>query len=225
MCTVTYIPLANSDFFLTSNRDESPLRRTIAPKQYIEDGVAITYPKDEKAGGTWIGHSSKKRVVCLLNGGFKKHERKNEYTMSRGVVVKKILSVENPLKFIDQFNFEGIEPFTLILISWEDELKAYELVWDGVLRYFNVLEKEPKIWSSSTLYNQNQKELRKQWFSDWLQNTDAISEKSIKKFHLRDDLGEVEFSIKMKREAVRTVSVTSVVKEKEEIRMTYKSIE
>lgn len=92
MCTVTYLPLGNNNFILTSNRDETPLRKTVLPKEYLENGVELTYPKDLLAGGTWIGLSEKKRLVCLLNGGFETHERKTPYKMSRGVLVKKILS-------------------------------------------------------------------------------------------------------------------------------------
>lgn len=225
MCTVTYIPLQNDDFILTSNRDESPLRKTLPPKEYLEDGVEVTYPKDKKAGGTWIGHSSKKRVVCLLNGGFKNHTRKLAYRMSRGVVVKKILSVENALTFINQFNFDEIEPFTLILVSWEENLQAYELVWDGTKKHFTKLENSPKMWSSSTLYNNEQKELRQGWFADWLENTNDKNEESIKKFHLNDRLGKPEFSIKMKRDLLQTVSVTSIVKEEGKINMNYKIVD
>ena len=61
MCTVTYLPLGNNEFILTSNRDESPVRKTILPKKYFENGVEILYPKDELAGGTWIGTSNKNR--------------------------------------------------------------------------------------------------------------------------------------------------------------------
>ena len=46
MCTVTYLPLGNNNFILTSNRDELPTRRTIKPKAYLEDNVTLTYPKD-----------------------------------------------------------------------------------------------------------------------------------------------------------------------------------
>ena len=68
MCTVTYLPLENNQFILTSNRDESPMRRTIPPTKYDTQGVALVYPKDELAGGTWIGIREKNRLVCLLNG-------------------------------------------------------------------------------------------------------------------------------------------------------------
>ena len=224
MCTVTYIPLQDDDFILTSNRDESPLRKTILPKKYIEDETEITYPKDEKAGGTWIGHSTKKRVVCLLNGGFEKHTRKQTYRMSRGVIVKKLLSVEDALAFISQFNFNEIEPFTLILVSWEKKLKAYELVWDGAEKHFKDLGNSPEIWSSSTLYNKDQKDLRQMWFADWLKNTEKYNENNIRKFHLNDNLGEPEFSIKMKRDSVETVSVTSITKEGEKLKMNYEPV-
>ena len=85
MCTVTYLPLGNNDFILTSNRDEDPKRKTIPPKEYLEDGVKLTYPKDELAGGTWIGLSEKSRLICLLNGGFTKHSREESYRMSSWV--------------------------------------------------------------------------------------------------------------------------------------------
>ena len=39
MCTVTYLPIGEADFILTSNRDEQPTRKTIEPKEYFEDGV------------------------------------------------------------------------------------------------------------------------------------------------------------------------------------------
>ena len=69
MCTVTYLPLGDHNFILTSNRDVAPKRETTPPKEYNEVGVKLTYPKDKLAGGTWIGVSEKKRLICLLNGG------------------------------------------------------------------------------------------------------------------------------------------------------------
>ncbi|MDB2385399.1 NRDE family protein [Polaribacter sp.] len=224
MCTVTYIPLQNDDFILTSNRDESPLRRTLVPSTYKEDEVELTYPKDEIAGGTWIGHSSRKRVVCLLNGGFEKHKRELSYRMSRGVIVKKILAVEDAVVFIDQFNFTEIEPFTIVLVTWEDKLKAYELVWDGQKKHFSKLKKQPSIWSSATLYTEKHKKSRKKWFKEWLSEKHEFTEENIKKFHLDDSLGDESFSFKMKRDNVQTVSVTSILKKGDDIQMNYQKL-
>ena len=63
MCTLTFIPIENDGFILTSNRDEAPGRNTIEPKRYQEGGTELLFPKDELAGGTWIGVSDKKRLV------------------------------------------------------------------------------------------------------------------------------------------------------------------
>ncbi|MCG1036197.1 NRDE family protein [Polaribacter sargassicola] len=221
MCTVTYLPLGNNNFILTSNRDETPLRNTISPKEYFEDGVKLMYPKDELAGGTWIGLSDKDRMVCLLNGGFRNHIKKSSYKMSRGIIVKKILSSDDGVAFINNFDFTDVEPFTLILVEWKNELKTYELVWDGLLKHFRKLLQKPAIWSSSTLYTEEMKELRKDWFANWLLENDTFKQEKILEFHQNETLGNVEVSPKMKRDNVETVSVTSVEKRTSKIDMKY----
>ena len=213
MCTVTYLPLGKNQFILTSNRDESPVRKTTFPTKYKEDGIALIYPKDELAGGTWIGLSERDRLVCLLNGGFELHQRKGPYKMSRGVIVKKILASENAVSFIENFSFDQIEPFTLILVDWNSHLATYELVWDGVTTHFKELPQEPKIWSSSTLYTQEMKRLRQDWFADWLIENEQFDQQEIMYFHSSTEKGTPETSLKMKRNFVETVSVTSVKKE------------
>ncbi len=224
MCTVTYLPIGDSDFILTSNRDEQRSRKTIAPKEYIEDGVKLTYPKDELAGGTWIGLSDKNRLVCLLNGGFEIHEREALYKMSRGIIVKAILKSDDFENYITTFDFIGIEPFTIVLLDWKTNLKEYELVWDGKQQHFSKLKKEPKIWSSSTLYTKEEKELRKVWFADWLSNQKKFTQEEILKFHHNSEIGTPENSPKMKRSYVETVSITSVKKSTESIRLNYEKI-
>ncbi len=221
MCTVTYLPLGNNDFILTSNRDEDPNRKTIPPKEYDEEGVKLTYPKDELAGGTWIGLSEKKRLICLLNGGFTKHQRAESYRMSRGVIVKQLLKVDNPVEIINHFDFDGIEPFTIVLVDWKQNLKAYELVWDGEQKHFEVLEGIPKIWSSSTLYDEEMKQLRRDWFADWLEEYKDFTQEDILAFHQDETKGNSEISLKMKRTRVETVSVTSISKKEDNVGLQY----
>lgn len=213
MCTVTYLPLKNEGFILTSNRDESPMRKTIPPKAYSENNVEIIYPKDELAGGTWIGLSNKNRLVCLLNGGFEKHQRNSYYRMSRGVVVKNILSVDDPVSYITNYDFDNIEPFTIVLVDWNDKLNTYELVWDGKEKHFQRLNQEPKIWSSSTLYDFETKQARKDWFEEWLENHSEFHQSEILTFHQSTDRGTEGTTLKMKRPFVETVSVTSIKKD------------
>ncbi|QMU65698.1 MAG: hypothetical protein GKR88_16380 [Flavobacteriaceae bacterium] len=220
MCTVTYIPIDNKDFIFTSNRDENPNRKAIAPMTYVENGVKMVYPKDELAGGTWIGISEKKRLVCLLNGGFEKHKHNAFYKMSRGVIVRKLLKAKNLLSTIYEFNFENIEPFTIVLIDWNTKLSVYELVWDGIKKHVKELKNEPKIWSSSTLYDAQMKQDRANWFNDWLEEGD-LNQEEVMRFHQDTERGTQETALKMKRPFVETVSITSVKKEKEHVTLHY----
>lgn len=221
MCTVTFIPLGNNDFILTSNRDEDPSRKTIPPKKYIEEDVSLIYPKDELAGGTWIGLSENKRLICLLNGGFVKHQRAKTYEKSRGVIVKELLISTDAVAVIENYDFKNIEPFTIVLVDWKDGLKAYELVWTGEHKRFNLLEDEPKIWSSATLYDAEMTKKRKVWFANWLETIDEFSQQQIIDFHKDDTKGSPEVTFKMKRETVETVSVTSIKKETEKVAIKY----
>lgn len=224
MCTVSYLPLENNGFILTSNRDESPMRKTIPPKKYLENGVEMIYPKDELAGGTWIGTSEKSRLVCLLNGGLEKHKRDSYYKMSRGVVVKNILSVDNPVEYIASFDFHQIEPFTIVLVDWNHKLTIYELVWDGKEKHFQKLEQKPKIWSSSTLYDAQTKLDRVDWFQEWLKDRSEFLQEEILAFHHRTDKGTKRTTLKMKRPFVETVSITSIKKERGKFSIHYYDI-
>ena len=151
MCTVSFIPKTKGDFILTSNRDESPNRNTIPPEFYELNDTRLLFPKDEIAGGTWIGASDKKRLICLLNGGFEAHTPKDTYRLSRGVIVKNLLAVKDAVAEIDLIDLKDIEPFTIILVEFVKDLKLYELVWDGKNKYFSEKELKPIIWSSSLL--------------------------------------------------------------------------
>ena len=96
VCAFRYLLLKNGEFILSSNRDESPIRKRFPPKKISRKGVHITYPKDEVVVGACNDASSKNRLVCLLNGGYEKHQRDTYNKMCRGVVVKNILTEEVP---------------------------------------------------------------------------------------------------------------------------------
>ena len=223
MCTVTFLPLTNNNFILTSNRDEQRLRKTLMPKKYHENGIEMLFPKDKTAGGTWIGTSSKNRLVCVLNGGVVNHIKKDVYKKSRGVIAKEILQTATFNEYIEQLNLEGIEPFTMIIVDWnETQLNLYELIWDEIKKHFTKVENKPKIWSSSTLYKNEMKETRKQWFLDWISSNEFTSE-NILKFH-HSEIGDKEQSVLMKRSYVETVSITSVKKEDTTLEMLYEDV-
>lgn len=223
MCTVTFLPLSNTDFMLTSNRDEQRLRETLPPKIYEEDGVEMLFPKDKVAGGTWIGVSSKKRLVCVLNGGFQKHKRKDNYTKSRGLIAKELLKENSLQPYLVNLNLLGVEPFTMIVVDWNNnELNLVEVVWDEHEKHITKHKNEPKIWSSSTLYTNEIKELRNNWFRQWLHENEFTSE-AILQFH-HSEIGDKEQAILMKRSYVETVSITSVKKMENTVEMIYEDI-
>lgn len=223
MCTVTFLPLANNNFILTSNRDEQRLRVTLPPKKYEEDGVELFFPKDKIAGGTWIGTSSKNKLICVLNGAFKKHKRKESYRKSRGVIAKELLKEDNIQLYINNLNLQGVEPFTMVIVDWNNtQLNLFELIWDENKIYFTKLKSKPTIWSSSTLYTANIKELRKKWFQNWIAKNEFTSEKIVAFHH--SEIGDKEQSILMKRSYVETVSITSIKKQGTSIHIDYEDV-
>ena len=225
MCTVSFFPKENGDFILTSNRDESPLRNTIPPETYSVEGVDLLFPKDEKAGGTWIGLSDKKRLICLLNGGFEVHIPKQKYRLSRGVVVTKLLASDDAISEIENFNFDDIEPFTIILVDYKEKLQLYELVWDGTTKHFSEKPSAPIIWSSSLLYSAEIKKKRDFWFSEFLKDHQNPSEAEILNFHKTAGEGNNKTNLVMDRGFVRTKSITRIKKTGNQVEMNYEDLQ
>ncbi|EDM44173.1 hypothetical protein SCB49_04070 [unidentified eubacterium SCB49] len=224
MCTVTFIKKSDTSFVLTSSRDEAPGRDTIAPKVYDENGVKCLFPKDAVAGGTWVGVSGRKRLICLLNGGFRAHKPKASYRMSRGVVVKNLLVAEDLSVEVDTFNFNDIEPFTVIAVEYGVSIKLFELVWDGVKIHFSEKPLISTIWSSSLLYASEIKQKREQWFSQFLKR-EHISEEKILGFHKTAGEGDLHVDLVMNREFVHTKSITQVVGSSGDVRMRYEDLQ
>lgn len=224
MCTVTYIPLGNSDFILTSNRDVPFAReKALHPKKYVEDGIEIYYPKDGKAGGTWIGTSLNNRLICLLNGGFEYHTSRASYKKSRGIIVKELLKADSIRKGLKEIDLIGVEQFTLTIVDWNNKLELIEFVWDGKEKHLKVLPQKPHIWSSSTLYDEDVKQLRQDWFENWQLKKD-FSQASILEFHRTAGIGDPNIDIIMDRKVGGTVSITSVKKENCSILMSYEDV-
>ncbi|WP_347924522.1 NRDE family protein [Pontimicrobium sp. SW4] len=224
MCTVTLIPRGTNDFVLTSNRDEAPDRTTLSPDFYEVNNTKLLFPKDEVAGGSWIGVSEKQRVLCVLNGGFEMHERKVSYRLSRGVVMKDLLVTKSLDKAIEDYNLEGVEPFTLVIVEWKSEMVFKEFVWDGKDKFFKRLPLEPKIWSSSSLYNNEMKKERLQWFKDFKKGN-KLSSNSIMKFHTTAGKGNDNYGVIMDRFFVKTTSITQIKKNDNEIFMSFENLQ
>ncbi|MCL5128652.1 MULTISPECIES: NRDE family protein [unclassified Algibacter] len=223
MCTVTIFPTTDNGFVLTSNRDEAPNRISLEPNLYNIENTNLLFPKDKLAGGTWIGVSEKNRLICVLNGGFKNHQKQDKYRLSRGVIAKDFLITDNIEACIENYNLEDIEPFTIVISDWNSQLKFYELVWDGSNKHFTKLPLEPKIWSSSTLYNADMKTERLQWFENYKQEN-KLTAKSILKFHKTAGADNDNFGVIMNRGSIKTTSITQVEKINNSVNMRYESL-
>ncbi len=223
MCTVTIFYKGNNDFVLTSNRDEAPNRKALAPEFYTINNTKMIFPKDPVSNGTWIGASDKKRLICLLNGGFLKHKRKKEYRLSRGVVVKELLASKTIEPAVNEYNFTNIEPFTLVISEWSSGLKFYELVWDGEQKHFTKLPLGTYIWSSSTLYTEGMKEERLSWFSNF-KKAQPLNAQKLLEFHKTAGKDNLDYGVVMNREFVRTTSITQIEKTNERLNMSYEDL-
>lgn len=223
MCTVTLIAKGKNGFVLTSNRDEAPNRTSLKPDIYTINNTKVLFPKDELSGGTWIGISEKNRVVCVLNGGFKFHERKPKYRLSRGVVANHFMIADDIIQTVNAYNFDDIEPFTIVIVDWNLDLKFYELVWDGTKKHFKELPLEPKIWSSSTLYSKAMKKERLKWFEDFKTDND-LDENTLLKFHKTAGKNNDDFGVIMNRGFVKTTSITQIEKSEDSLIMYYESL-
>ena len=210
MCTLTFIPKGANNFTLTSNRAEPPARETSPPALYIENGVQLLFPKDAVAGGTWIGSSEKNRVISIMNGGFVAHIRKDFYRKSRGLVVKDLLIADDVLAEIHNYNFEGIEPFTIIIVDWNEKLQLFQLVWDGTKAHFSEESIDPKIWSSSPLYPSELKAKREMWYCEFIKNHPNPSAEDIMNFHKTAGDGDPSSNLIMDRVFVKTKSITQI---------------
>lgn len=209
MCTVTLIP-TQKYFILTSNRDEAIARKTLPLDCYQLKNTRMLFPKDEVAGGTWIAVNERQQMLCLLNGGFQDHVKMNHYKHSRGVVVTDILTESNLKQAMEKYDCQNLEPFTLVGVDWSNELAFYEMVWDGTEKHLRTLDASiPHIWSSSTLYTDQMKQMRKDWFADYQLNN-TINKNSIINFHKTGGIGNEFYDLLIKRGDLQTRSITQV---------------
>lgn len=227
MCVLTYIP-TEKGFILTSNRDEATARlAAIPPRRYDVNGMPVFYPKDPQGGGTWIGGCGA-FTLCLLNGGFEKHVPTPPYRQSRGKVILDFYNYCDTEKFFDEYLFEGIEPFTLIIIETNNNFKINEIRWTGSKKVYSIFNnRKAHIWSSVTLYSHEIIQERESWFKDFLiQNDHNPSRNEVLKFHHFGGKGDQRNDIKMNRDnRLKTISITQFIVNDEEFTIHYEDLQ
>jgi len=215
MCVVTYLPLPEGGFVLTSNRDELSSRpAALAPQAHTLADRRVCFPKDPTGGGTWLATSGT-TTVCLLNGAFEPHLHQPPYRKSRGLVVLDYVSYSSPALFTDRYDFSGIEPFTLVIVSHASggAPALHELRWNGTQVYLrNMPPRVAHIWSSVTLYTLPMAELRKTWLAQFLYKQPQYTPADVFAFHQTAGDGDPAHDFVMRRPAygLQTVSITQV---------------
>lgn len=207
MCTISYVP-TRTGFIVTDSRDEYYAREAYSPKYYDEYGVKLYYPKDSVAGGTWMGASNKNHLICLMNGAFEKHERKESYRKSRGVVVKELLASDDMIKTIEEYSLVDIEPFFALVFSWNFGIAIHELIWDGTRKTVNKHQtSRPKIWSASMTYDMDQRQEREDMLQDLIHENAEMTPEILWDFHHQKGDADDE-EIVIDRGILKTTSIT-----------------
>lgn len=209
MCTLTYIP-TDEGYIFTHNRDERqdrPTSRDFQTKQL--NNQTIYFPQDLEALGTWIAYSDNGVSVCLLNGGSEAHKRKGSYRKSRGLVVLESFEYTNPINFKEEYDFNEIEPFTLLIRSAD---KLHKLVHNVDSTFIEELPVDNfGIWSSTTLYTKEVRDKRRAWFNKWLDSKPKFEKEIVRRFHLSAGDGDSENDLVMSRWGIlKTVSLTQI---------------
>lgn len=220
MCTLTYIPRESGQYLLTSNRDEAPGRKAGSIETARRSGERIAFPKDAQAGGTWIATSSGGRTVNLLNGAFTRHQRRPPYKRSRGVMVLDFFDFPDAVAFFQNYDFPGMEPFTLVAV---ENGQLFEFRWDEKDRYLFTHDPErPHLWSSPMLYEAPVRARRQAWFGAWLKGRQDFSREAVLDFHRNAGDGDPRNDVVMNRNGmVQTVSITQIDKRLNETGIQY----
>jgi Transport and Golgi organisation 2 len=213
MCVLTYFPYKEDRFVLTSNRDEQVLRLKALPPKRIKIGKnMLIAPVDPVSQGTWIA-TSKPYSVVLLNGGFICHKSAPPYRQSRGQVILDMATFINAEDFYENYAFDGIEPFTLVVFEHGKGREISEIRWCSGQKFFKQIDINlPEIWSSSTLYSPEAISKRKDWYFHLIaENNNQLLPKDILDFHINGGKDDNHDSINLRRsEDLKTLSTTQI---------------
>jgi len=221
MCTLTYIP-TKEGYIFTHNRDERSNRPTSKSFQQKEiNGRSVYYPEDLEAHGSWIAFADNNTSACLLNGGRKTYVRKTPYRKSRGLVVLECFEFDSPNEFFENYDFQGIEPFTLLIRHRSGLFQITHDVDETNIKNHN--PEKTNIWSSTTLYTKQVRAKREKWFTNWLAKSPELNPANIQAFHNSAGDGDTENDLIMSRWGIlQTLSITQIAISGQQALLTYR---
>jgi hypothetical protein len=116
-------------------------------------------------------------------------------------------------QFIETYDFEGIENFTLLIFQHQPITQIHQLRYNGQrLSYEQKDPQKPHMWSSATLYSSEVIQQRNIWFTDFLTNFKTTPE-SLIDFHRNGGDGNPDNDLQVNRnEVLKTHCITQVIK-------------
>jgi uncharacterized protein with NRDE domain len=220
MCTVSFVN-SNGKIIITSNRDEKIIRpNALEPKTYLIHNKKILFPKDQKAGGTWYAADEFSTVIVLLNGAAQKHIAKDSYRKSRGLILLDLIANDSPIETWNTIDLNDIEPFTIVLFENQN---LYQLRWNCEKKECKKLDASKSyIWSSATLYEEEIRLKREEWFYTFLDTKPAINEDELFQFHRYTKKENNEHGLVINRnDVLKTLSITQTIIKQNRLEMRY----
>jgi len=187
----------------------------------------MVFPKDEIAGGSWIAINDKGNVNCLLNGGFIPHQKQEHHTKSRGTVLLDFTrSALTGHEYFTQAALHDVEPFTVVALTHRKGViqNITEFIWDGSDKHFRKIDKYiPHIWSSVTLYNEQQRKTKIEWFERFYkEHNNSLTKEKIVDFHSDNHFNDRSGNLIIQRNGdLKTVSISQVSVSNENLQMDY----
>jgi len=210
MCTLTFIPVSEKQWCITSNRDESTQRDEASLPQYVKlnNERRMLSPVDGKAGGSWLALSDHKQMAVVLNGAFERHKHLPPYRKSRGLVLRDAFGYDNFRDFTQDYGLIGIEPFTMVLFSWNDAMEILVVQWNGEEKFVSEVDATaPQIWLAPTLYPKFSRDQSREEFDTLLAKNEPSPELMLQFHHTQ------HYAEKMKRHglpAIPTLDTLSI---------------
>lgn len=223
MCTVSWTSREDHGYQLVFSRDEQRTRGIAGPPRALADsGVTLLAPHDPEGGGTWIFANGFGLTACLLNfyDAPAPPPPPPEGRESRGRLLAALAPLPNANSLgrrLAQLVTPG-RHLPCIVLALESSGQARGWTWDG-RRLGDRSVITPGLLTTSSVDSPRVVAARQDAFAAWREKTGT----SLLDFHRATSAVAGPLSVRMSRPDARTVSLTEVIFESVEgrVSMTY----
>jgi hypothetical protein len=212
MCTVTIVP-DDDGFRLVCNRDERRDRAAAAPPDdRRQEHRTAVFPVDPVSGGTWVGINDAGLAAALLNRTIDSAAATVTRPLcSRGLIIPSLLdcgSVPDALEIAARLDPRHFDLFRLVVVQ---RMVAGILTSDGVtLSVETAGVSRPLMLTSSSLGDDVVEAPRRRLFERLVRKYDGAWLAAQTRFHAHQWRSRADISVRMERQAARTVSRTCI---------------